>query len=192
MRLRRDKSQFVLKIGNEVGIGRVLLLGKALQIVQVHPAEDGIVFFVGDPAVQGGRQARHGGVLPHEAHQNLAGGEMLTDPIQHLQGIFHEARQDQVADHNAADQLLNKIVKGIESAAIVTPTAAKNYSDALKNIKEIHMIRSEEDIEEQKARIKNLKRQADKDEVKETGQHGVVYLPVVVDMPAPPEDDNNG
>jgi hypothetical protein len=74
----------------------------------------------------------------------------------------------------------------------VTPTAAKNYSDALKNIKEIHMIRSAEDIEEQKARIRNLQRQTEKDEVHETGQHGVVYLPVVVDMPKPPEDDSNG
>ena len=54
------------------------------------------------------------------------------------------------------------------------------------------MIRSAEDIEEQQARIKNLKRQADKDEVKDTGQHGVVYLPVVVDMPTPPEDDSDG
>ena len=64
---------------------------------------------------------------------------------------------------NAADQLLNKIVKGIESAAIVTPTAAKNYSDALKNIKEIHMIRSAEDIEEQKARIAKLQKDAQDD-----------------------------
>ena len=61
---------------------------------------------------------------------------------------------------NAADQLLNKIVKGIESVDIVTPTAAKNYSDALRNIKEIHMIRSEEDIEEQKARIAKLQKDA--------------------------------
>jgi hypothetical protein len=58
----------------------------------------------------------------------------------------------------AADQLLNKIVQGIESATMVTPTAAKNYSDALKNIKDIHMIRSEEDIEEQRARIAKLQK----------------------------------
>ena len=49
---------------------------------------------------------------------------------------------------------------GISSAGIVTPTAAKNYSDALKNIKEIHMIRSAEDIEEQKARIEKLRKEA--------------------------------
>ena len=66
--------------------------------------------------------------------------------------------------YSAADQLLDKTVRGIENAAIVTPTAAKNYSDALKNIKEIYMIRSEEDIEEQKARIAKLNREADRED----------------------------
>ena len=68
--------------------------------------------------------------------------------------------------YTAADQLLNKIVRGLETSPIVTANAAKNYSDALKNIKEIHMIRSEEDIEEQQARIAKLKKeiqQEDKD-----------------------------
>lgn len=62
--------------------------------------------------------------------------------------------------YSAADELLNKIVAGISSAAAVTPNAAKNYSDALKNIKEIHMIRSAEDVEEQKARIAKLQKEA--------------------------------
>lgn len=60
----------------------------------------------------------------------------------------------------AADLLLQKIETGISSAPIVTATAAKNYSDALKNIKEIHMIRSAEDIEEQNARIRKLQKEA--------------------------------
>ena len=64
--------------------------------------------------------------------------------------------------YNAADELLNKIVAGISSAGIVTPTAAKNYSDALRNIKDIHMIRSAEDVEEQKARIEKLRKEAEK------------------------------
>ena len=65
---------------------------------------------------------------------------------------------------NAADELLEKIVAGINAVGIVTPTAAKNYSDALRNIKEIHMIRSAEDIEEQKARIAKLRKEAEKSE----------------------------
>lgn len=66
--------------------------------------------------------------------------------------------------YNAADELLDKIVTGINSVPIVTPTAAKNYSDALKNIKEIHMIRSTEDMEEQKARIAKLQKEAQKED----------------------------
>jgi transposase-like protein len=62
----------------------------------------------------------------------------------------------------AADLLLEKTVRGINSAPIVTPTAAKNYSDALKNIKEIHMIRTAEDIEEQRARIAKLRKDTEK------------------------------
>ena len=58
-----------------------------------------------------------------------------------------------------ADLLLQKIEAGITAAPIVTPTAAKNYSDALRNIKEIHMIRSPEDIEEQQARIAKLNKE---------------------------------
>lgn len=69
--------------------------------------------------------------------------------------------------YNAADELLAKIVTGISSVAIVSPTAAKNYSDALKNIKEIHMIRSEADMREQEARIRNLEKQAEQDNNKE-------------------------
>ena len=69
--------------------------------------------------------------------------------------------------YSAADELLNKIVAGISSAAAVTPNAAKNYSDALKNIKEIHMIRSAEDVEEQKARIEKLRKESMSDNKKE-------------------------
>lgn len=65
---------------------------------------------------------------------------------------------------DAADLLLDKIEKGLANTPIVTPTAAKNYSDALKNIKDIYMIRTEDDIEEQRARIEKLRREADKDD----------------------------
>lgn len=64
--------------------------------------------------------------------------------------------------YDATDELLDKIVAGISSVDVVSPTAAKNYSDALKNIKEIHMIRSAEDVEEQKARIAKLQKEAEK------------------------------
>lgn len=78
-----------------------------------------------------------------------------------------EAVQAQEVDRaaklfNASDLLLEKIVAGINAVDIVAPTAAKNYADALKNIKDIHMIRSAEDIEEQKARIAKLQKETEK------------------------------
>lgn len=63
---------------------------------------------------------------------------------------------------NAADVLLEKIVAGMNKGDSIAPTAAKNYSDAMKNIKEILMIKSAEDIEEQKERINKLRREAQK------------------------------
>lgn len=80
-----------------------------------------------------------------------------------------EAVQAQEVDRatklfGATDVLLDKIVAGINAMEFIAPTAAKNYSDALKNIKDIHMIRSAEDIEEQKARIAKLQREAEKTE----------------------------
>jgi hypothetical protein len=69
--------------------------------------------------------------------------------------------------YSAADELLNKIVAGISSEGIVSATAAKNYSEALRNIKDIHMIRSAEDIEEQKARIEKLRKESMSDNKKE-------------------------
>ena len=61
--------------------------------------------------------------------------------------------------NEAADLLLERTVNGIRAYKELPATAAKNYSDALKNIREVLMIRSEEDIEEQQARIAKLKKE---------------------------------
>ena len=60
-----------------------------------------------------------------------------------------------------ADKLLRKVEICVDGDAPISPNAAKNLSDALKNIKEVCMVRSIEDIEEQKARIAKLQREAD-------------------------------
>jgi hypothetical protein len=64
----------------------------------------------------------------------------------------------------ASDMLLKKVVAGIENAPLLTPTAASNYSNALKNIKEIQMIRTAEDLEEQRARIEKLRKDTEREE----------------------------
>ena len=61
-----------------------------------------------------------------------------------------------------ADRLLEKLEESMESD--MRATSIKNYSDALKNIKDIQMIRSDADMAEQAARIEKLRREAQKED----------------------------
>lgn len=88
-------------------------------------------------------------------HQDKAETAVLEKDIQ---GRASRAE----ALHAAADLLLERVMAGIENAPIVTATAANNYSSALKNIKEVQMIRTAEDIEEQRARIDKLRKDTER------------------------------
>jgi hypothetical protein len=61
-----------------------------------------------------------------------------------------------------ADKLLDKVEVLVERNDELSATAIKNLSDAIKNIKEAQMIRTQEDIEEQKARIAKLQKETEK------------------------------
>ena len=63
-----------------------------------------------------------------------------------------------------ADKLLEKVEQSMNTDMVVSAAALKNLSDAIKNIKEVQMIRTDEDIEEQKARIAKLRKEAEKEE----------------------------
>ena len=63
-----------------------------------------------------------------------------------------------------ADKLLDKVEALVAQDDHLTASAIKNLSDALKNIKEAQMIRTQEDIEEQKARIAKLQKEAQKED----------------------------
>ncbi len=82
--------------------------------------------------------------------------------------------------------------KVAEHGGIVDRKGLREIASALKDLKEVKMIRSELDEQEQQARIENLRKQAEKDKVKDVGIHGVVLLPALADMPAPPEEDDDG
>lgn len=96
--------------------------------------------------------------------------------------------------NEAADLLLGRVMAMLSAGdpMDMDTQGMKHISGVLKDVKEIYMVKSDADMREQEARIKNLQKQAEKDEVKDTGYHGVVLLPVVADMPAPPEEDNDG
>ena len=91
-----------------------------------------------------------------------------TTLTQTLTAVTNDSVERATRLGRTADLLLQKIEAGITAAPIVTPTAAKNYSDALKNIKEIHMIRTAEEIEEQQARIAKLKKEVQDDDKTKT------------------------
>lgn len=63
-----------------------------------------------------------------------------------------------------ADKLLDRVEVLVAQDDHLTASAIKNLSDALKNIKEAQMIRTQEDIEEQKARIAKLQKEAQKED----------------------------
>lgn len=95
---------------------------------------------------------------------------------------------------SVADKLLSKVedLLDVDTELPMDTQSMKHISGVLKDIKEIQMIKSQKDLEEQDARIAKLRREAEKDEVKDTGYHGVVLLPAVAPMPAPPEEDSDG
>ena len=63
-----------------------------------------------------------------------------------------------------ADKLLDKVEQWVEMGEPISANSIKNLSDAIKNIKEVQMIRTEEEIEEQKARIAKLRKEAEREE----------------------------
>ena len=67
-----------------------------------------------------------------------------------------------------SDDLLDAVEEAVRSFKVgelmLDKTALKSLSGTIKDIKDIQNIKTELDIEEQKARIANLRRQAEKDE----------------------------
>ena len=63
-----------------------------------------------------------------------------------------------------ADKLLEKVEQYVDTDGPITAASLKNLSDALRNIKDAQMIRTDEDVEEQKARIAKLRKEAEKEE----------------------------
>lgn len=61
-------------------------------------------------------------------------------------------------------EIIHEEEKLLEVKSIIDRQGLKQISSALKDIKEVKMLRSELDKQEQEARIKNLQKQAEKDE----------------------------
>lgn len=90
-----------------------------------------------------------------------------------------EAVEDAVDKFQAGELLLEK-------------GALKSLSGTIKDIKDIQNIKSQLDIEEQKARVAILKKQAEADTVSEDKPCGVVLMPPIMGDLTPPKEDDDG
>ena len=61
-----------------------------------------------------------------------------------------------------ADKLLKKVEQAVDHEELMSANAIKNLSEALRNIKEAQMIKSDKDLLEQDARIAKLQKEAQK------------------------------
>lgn len=112
-----------------------------------------------------------------------------------------EIESDKQADRmrrllTVSDELLNVVEDAVRSfkvgELIMDRTALKSLSGTIKDIKEIQNIKTQLDIEEQKARIAILKKQAAADDIGEDKPHGVVLMPPIMADPVPPEEGSDG
>ena len=89
--------------------------------------------------------------------------------------IISQKEADRAARiHTVADKLLNKIEAMVDSGMPLDTKGVRALTAAVKNLAEVQGVRSALDEQEQRARIANLQKQADKDEDK-TDEIEVVF-----------------
>ena len=102
--------------------------------------------------------------------------DMLLDKIEqaitelNIQ-LAKETRKEKIIEYNnperadkATKEIVHETEKIVEVASIIDRQGLKQISAALKDIKEVQMLKSELDRREQEARIANLQKQAEKDD----------------------------
>ena len=125
-----------------------------------------------DQATIARRAKKHDWVSKRQHHADKTQAKILTADTQ--KKVDRTARLMTVAD-----KLLKKVEQAVDHEELMSANAIKNLSDALKNIRETQMIRSEADMREQEARIRNLEKQA---QVEETDKE--IKVTIVGDLEA--------
>lgn len=94
---------------------------------------------------------------------------------------------------DVSDKLLAQVEREIDGLSKTkNPISKSDYkalASTIKDIKDIQSIKSKLDIEEQKARIEILKRQAQADKVDDEKPNGVVLMPPIMEKLTPPSED---
>lgn len=96
---------------------------------------------------------------------------------------------------SVTDKLLDRIEGLVEEftagEVLLDKTTLKQLTGALKDIKDIQGIKNPIDMEEQRARIENLKKNNNAGNADEN-TYGVVFIPARSPKPVPPGDDSDG
>ena len=108
-----------------------------------------------DQATIARRAKKHDWVSKRQHHADKTQAKILTADTQ--KKVDRAARLMTVAD-----KLLQKVEQAVDHEELMSANAIKNLSEALRNIKEAQMIKSDKDLLEQDARIAKLQKEAQK------------------------------
>ena len=89
-------------------------------------------------------------------------------------------------------ETINETEEIIDYCSIIDRKGVQELSAAIKNLKEVQMLKSELDEKEQKARIAKLQKDAEAGKFDDDKPHGVVLMPPIMDDLTPPKEDNDG
>ncbi len=90
-------------------------------------------------------------------------------------------------------EIINEVEVVDEVRTIIDRKGVQELSAAIKNLKEVQMLKSELDEQEQKARIEKLRKDADMNNQSEDKPYGVLLMPPIMEELTPPsEEDDNG
>ena len=89
-------------------------------------------------------------------------------------------------------ETINETEEIIDYCSIIDRKGVQELSAAIKNLKEVQMLKSELDEKEQKARIAKLQKDAELGKFDDDKPHGVVLMPPIMDDLTPPKEDNDG
>ena len=112
-----------------------------------------------------------------------------------------EIESDKQADRmkrllTVSDKLLMAVEEAVDQfqagELLLDKGALKSLSGTIKDIKEIQNIKTQLDIEEQKARVAILQKQAEGNGSNDDSNTGVLILPSLIDKQVPPTEDDDG
>ena len=101
-----------------------------------------------------------------------------------------EYDNDMMSDKPTKESIIEK-ESIVECKTIIDRKGVQELASAIKSLKEVKMIRTVLDEEEQKARIEKLRRDAELDNQDDEKQCGVVLMPPIMDKLTPPDEDED-